>query len=224
MPASAWSDDYARLTREGHTVILVAIDNEPAGMLALADTIRPTAREAVAQFHRLGLKLAVLTGDQPEAARAIAEALSIGEVKARVRPEEKAAAVEAFKSKGEVVAMIGDGINDAPALATADIGIAIGAGADVAIEASDVTLMRDDLRVVADALSLSKQTLRTIRQNLIFAFVYNIIGIPVAAGVLYPLWGLLLNPMIASAAMALSSVSVVTNSLRLRRWKPSRDQ
>lgn len=222
LPADAWGPDYVRHQQEGHTVILVAIDHQAAGLLAISDTIRATSKEAISLFKQQGLSVALLTGDQPEAAHAIARTLSIPEVRAQVRPEEKAASVEASMADGSVTAMIGDGINDAPALAIADVGIAIGAGTDVAIEASDVTLMRDDLRVVADAIALSRQTMRTIRQNLFFAFIYNIIGIPVAAGLLYPIWGITLNPMIASAAMALSSVSVVTNSLRLRGWKPSR--
>lgn len=217
-----WGADHNRLQQAGHTVILVTIDHQAAGLLAISDTIRPTSEEAISLFKQQGLNVALLTGDQPRAAHAIAHALSIPEVHAQVRPEGKAATVEASMADGSVVAMIGDGINDAPALAIADVGIAIGAGTDVAIEASDVTLMRDDLRIVADAIALSRQSMRTIRQNLFFAFIYNIIGIPIAAGLLYPIWGIMLNPMIASAAMALSSVSVVTNSLRLRKWKPSR--
>lgn len=220
--SDTWGPDYARLQEAGHTVILVAINHQAAGLLAISDTIRPTSKEAISLFKQQALSVALLTGDQPKAAQAIARALSIPEVRAQVRPEEKAASVEASMSDGSVVAMIGDGINDAPALAIADVGIAIGTGTDVAIEASDVTLMRDDLRIVADTIALSRQSMRTIRQNLFFAFIYNIIGIPIAAGLLYPIWGITLNPMIASAAMALSSVSVVTNSLRLRSWKPSR--
>ena len=205
---------------QGSTIIAMGIDRQVAGFFAVSDTLRDTSREAITLLKSQNLQVAMLTGDQEEAAAHIAEALEIDDFRARVLPEDKASHVERYRREGERVAMIGDGINDAPALALADVGIALGAGTDVAIEASDVTLIRDDLRVVFDAISLSKKTLRTIRQNLFFAFIYNIIGIPIAAGILYPFWGVLLNPMIASAAMALSSVSVVTNSLRLRAWSP----
>ena len=168
----------------------------------------------------MGLKVAMITGDNAATARAMGEALGIDRVLAEVLPGDKAEEIQRLRAGGEVVAMVGDGINDAPALAAADIGIAIGAGTDVAIEASDITLMQEDLLGVPQAIRLSFATMRTIRQNLFWAFIYNIIGIPIAAGVLYPFWGILLNPEFAAAAMALSSVSVVSNSLRLRRtWR-----
>ena len=212
----------ATLHAEGHTEIFIAIDGHLAGIIAISDTIRPHATEAVTLFHEQHVNVTMLTGDQQHAAHHIAQQTRIDDVIAGVRPEGKAAAIETYREQGEVIAMVGDGINDAPALAAADVGIALGTGTDVAIETGDVTLIRDDLRTVTDALSLSRRTMRTIRQNLFFAFIYNIIGIPIAAGVLYPLWGILLNPMFASAAMALSSVSVVSNSLRLKKWKPRR--
>ncbi|MDQ7039663.1 MAG: heavy metal translocating P-type ATPase [Rhodothermus sp.] len=208
------------LAREGHTVVAVAVDGQPAGLLALADTIRPSAQTAIQALHHMGRRVAMITGDSETAARAVARRLGIDEVRANVLPQDKARAVATFQTEGHVVAMVGDGINDAPALAQADVGIAMGSGTDIAIEAGDVTLMRPDLRAVVDAFRLSARTLRTIKQNLFFAFIYNVLGIPIAAGVLYPFTGLLLNPMIAAAAMALSSVSVVTNSLRLRRFQP----
>jgi len=188
-------------------------------VLAIADTVRPTSKAAVKTLHDLGIRVAMITGDTEEAARAIAADVGIDEIRAGVRPEGKAQAIRDFQDQGYVVAMVGDGINDAPALAQADVGVAIGTGTDVAVETSDVTLMRDDLTAVAAAFRISGRTMRTIKQNLFFAFIYNIIGIPVAAGLLYPFFGLLLSPMIASAAMALSSVSVVTNSLRLRSMR-----
>jgi P-type Cu+ transporter len=186
-------------------------------VIAIADRIKPSAAAAVAQLRALGLDVAMVTGDQVATAQAIAAQAGIEHVVAGVLPEGKLEEIRRRQSRGEIVAMVGDGINDAPALAQADVGIAIGAGTDVAVEASDVTLMRDDLSAVAAAIRLSRVTMRTMRQNLFWAFVYNVIGIPVAAGVLYPAWGILLSPILASAAMAFSSVSVVTNSLRLRR-------
>ncbi len=213
-------EQVTALAAEGHTVVAVAVDGQPAGLLALADTIRPSAEAAIQALHRMDRRVAMITGDSETAARAVARRLGIDEIRANVLPQDKAAAVAAFQEEGHVVAMVGDGINDAPALAQADVGIAMGSGTDIAIEAGDVTLMRPDLRAVVDAFRLSARTLRTIKQNLFFAFIYNVLGIPIAAGVLYPFTGLLLNPMIAAAAMALSSVSVVTNSLRLRRFQP----
>jgi Cu+-exporting ATPase len=211
-----------RIAAEGRTPMLVAIDGKPAGVVAVADTIKPEAPAAVAALQRLGLEVVMITGDHRRTAEAVARQVGIERVLAEVLPEQKAAAVAQLQAERKKVAMVGDGINDAPALAQADVGIAIGTGTDVAIEASDITLIRGDLMGVVTAIELSQATMRTIKQNLFFAFVYNVLGIPVAAGVLYPLFGIMLSPVIASAAMALSSVSVVTNSLRLRGFRPHR--
>ncbi len=221
---AAWQRATAPLAAEGKAAVLVAIDGVPAGALAVADAVRPTSRAAVAALQALGMEVAMVTGDAEATARAVAREVGINHVEAGVLPGDKAEVVRRFQQQGRVVAMVGDGINDAPALAQADVGVAIGTGTDVAIEASDVTLMRDDLGAVADAFRLSRRTLRTIKQNLFFAFVYNVVGIPIAAGVLYPFLGLLLSPIIASGAMALSSVSVVTNSLRLRSFQLRKDR
>ncbi|MFY3745544.1 heavy metal translocating P-type ATPase [Anaeromyxobacter sp. Red801] len=207
------------LAAEGRTAVFAAVDGRLAGLLAVADELRPTSREAVARLRRMGLEVVMLTGDVRRSAEAVARAAGVERVVAGVLPEGKVAEVERLQAEGRVVAMVGDGINDAPALARAEIGIAMGSGTDVALEAADVTLMRPDLRAVADAIALSRRTMRTMRQNLFWAFAYNVVGIPVAAGVLFPAFGLMLSPVLASAAMAFSSVSVVTNSLRLRRFR-----
>jgi Cu+-exporting ATPase len=221
---AAWSVDPAplagdaeRLAGEGRTPMFVAIDGALAGLIAVADPIKPTSRDAVRRLHALGLEVVMLTGDNRRTAEAVARDAGIDRVVAEVLPDGKVAEVRRLQGEGRVVAMVGDGINDAPALAQADVGIAIGSGADVAVEAADVALMRGDLAGVARAIELSRRTMRTMRQNLFWAFVYNVVGIPVAAGVLYPAFGILLSPILASAAMAFSSVSVVSNSLRLRR-------
>jgi Cu+-exporting ATPase len=206
-----------RLAGEGKTPMYVAIDGELAGLLAVADPIKPTSREAVARMKKMGLDVVLLTGDNRRTAETIAQQAGIGRVVAGVLPEGKVEEIRRLQEQGAVVAMVGDGINDAPALALADVGIAIGTGTDIAVEASDVTLMRGDLTGVPAAIALSRRTMRVMKQNLFWAFIYNVVGIPIAAGALYPAFGLLLSPILASAAMAGSSVSVVANSLRLRR-------
>ena len=208
-----------RLAEEGKTPLWVAIDGKLAGVVAIADTIKPTSIQAVLQMHAEGLRVVMLTGDNERTARAIARAAGIDEVIAGVLPAGKVDAIKRLQERHHVVAMVGDGVNDAPALAQADVGLTMASGSDIAMEAGDVTLMRSDLTGVAAAIALSRGTMRVMRQNLFWAFIYNVIGIPLAAGALYPVFGLLLSPVIASAAMALSSFSVVTNSLRLRRLK-----
>lgn len=212
------ADAAARLADEGKTATYAAVDGALAGVVAVADPVRPTSRAAIAELRAMGLDVVMLTGDHRRTAEAVARAAGIDRVVAGVLPEGKVAEVERLQGTGAVVAMVGDGINDGPALARADVGIAIGTGTDVAVEAADVALMRGDLAGVADAIRLSRRTMRTMRQNLFWAFAYNVVGIPIAAGVLFPAFGLLLSPILASAAMAFSSVSVVGNSLRLRRW------
>ena len=217
---AAFSERADALASEGKTVVYTAQNKNMIGLIALADVPKESAKKAVAGLKNRGLKVAMVTGDNAGTARSIASQLGIEYVMADVLPGRKAEEIQKLHAQGDVVAMVGDGINDAPALAAADVGIAIGSGTDVAIEAADITLIRDDLNVVPEAISLSLSTMRVIRQNLFWAFIYNIIGIPIAAGVLYPAFGILLNPEFAAAAMAFSSVSVVSNSLRLKRvWK-----
>lgn len=208
--------EATQLSDAGRTPMFVARDGALAGLLAVADPIKESSRAAIQRMHALGLEVVMLTGDTERTARAIAKEAGIERVVAGVLPDGKVAEVKRLQAEGKVVAMVGDGINDAPALAQADIGMAIGTGTDIAAEAADVVLMRGDLRAAGQAIELSRRTMATMKQNLFWAFIYNVIGIPVAAGVLYPAFGLLLTPVLASAAMAFSSVSVVTNSLRLR--------
>ncbi|UJL38039.1 copper-exporting P-type ATPase CopA [Pantoea agglomerans] len=215
--------EIARLTQQGATPVLLAEQGQLTGLIALRDQLRPESGAALKRLHQQGFRLIMLTGDHENTARAIAAEVGIDEVIAGVMPEGKAAAIEQLQQQGRRVAMVGDGINDAPALAQADVGIAMGSGSDVAVETAGITLMRADLNSVADALALSSATLRNIRQNLFGAFIYNSIGIPVAAGVLYPLTGTLLSPIVAGAAMALSSITVVSNANRLLRYRPPRE-
>ena len=213
-------DAADELAAGGKTPVLVAIDGRPAAVVAIADTLKVGSIEAVAELHRLGLEVAMLTGDNETTARAIARQAGVDRVLADVRPDEKAAQVKRLQAEGKLVAMVGDGINDAPAIAQADVGIAIGTGTDIAIESGSVTLMSGDLRALVTAISLSRATMRNIKQNLFWAFAYNVALIPLAAGLFYPLTGILLDPIFAAAAMALSSVTVVSNALRLRRFRP----
>ncbi|HSD11901.1 MAG TPA: HAD-IC family P-type ATPase, partial [Candidatus Binatia bacterium] len=214
--AGALAKTAASMRADGETVMLVAVDGRPAGLIGVADPIKETTREAVAALHEEGVRIVMVTGDNRATAEAVARKLGIDEVVAEVLPEAKAAVVKRFQEQGRFVAMAGDGINDAPALAQAEVGIAMGTGADVAMESAGVTLVKGDLRAIVRARRLSRATVRNIRQNLFFAFVYNSLGVPIAAGALYPMFGILLNPMFAAAAMSLSSVSVIANALRLR--------
>jgi len=216
-----FTDAIDTLAAKARTPVLVAVDGHPAALLGLADPIKPSAVGAVRQLRKMGLRLILVTGDIRKAAIAVGGEVGIDEIEPQMLPAGKVEVIRRLQQEGHRVAMVGDGINDAPALATADVGIAIGTGTDVAIDAADILLMRGDLKPLVASLELARRTLRTIRQNLFWAFAYNVIGIPLAAGVLYPLSGLLLSPVFASAAMAVSSVTVVANSLRLRRFKPT---
>ena len=210
----------ARLEKLGKTVVWLAIDGKVQALLAISDVLKPSSASVVHTLQRLGLEVVMLTGDNQQTAEAIAREVKISRVFAEVRPDQKAAYIQKLQSEGKRVAMVGDGINDAPALAQADVGIAIGTGTDVAIAASDITLISGDLQGIVTAIQLSRATMRNIRQNLFFAFIYNVAGIPIAAGILFPVFGWLLNPIVAGGAMAFSSVSVVTNALRLRNFQP----
>ncbi|MGH9320936.1 MAG: heavy metal translocating P-type ATPase [Vicinamibacteria bacterium] len=215
--SAPFSEEAEALRREGQTVVFGVADGKPAGLLGIADPIKPSTKEAIELLHREGLAIHMLTGDNRTTADAVGRKLGIDRIEAEVLPDQKAGYVERLQSEGHKVAMAGDGINDAPALARADVGIAMGTGTDIAIESADITLVKGDLRGIVRARRLSRRTMRNIRQNLFFAFVYNALGVPVAAGVLYPWFGILLSPMIASAAMTFSSVSVILNALRLRK-------
>ena len=207
------------LQAEGQTAIFVAINGKAAGIITVSDPIKASTPEAIAQLHKLGLKIIMLTGDNERTANAVAKTLGLDQVAAGVEPKDKSERIQQLRQQGQIVAMAGDGINDAPALAAANVGIAMGTGTDVAMESAGITLVKGDLRGIARAITLSRSMMRNIRQNLFFAFAYNALGIPLAAGLLYPFFGLLLSPVIAGAAMSLSSVSVIANALRLRRAK-----
>jgi Cu+-exporting ATPase len=214
---SQYYEQINTIEEEGSTVVYAAIDGKPAGVIGISDMIKPSSVEAISRLKKMGLQTALLTGDSEKTARFVASELGIDTVIAEVLPHEKSLEIEKLQKDGKVVAMVGDGVNDAPALALADIGIAMGSGSDIAIEAADITIVGGDPVKAAEAVNLSRQTVKIIYQNFFWAFIYNIIGIPIAAGVLYPLWGILLQPVYASMAMAFSSVSVVTNSLRLKK-------
>jgi P-type Cu+ transporter len=217
--AAALMHKAEELRRDGQTVILVAVDGNAAGLIGISDSIKASAAQSLLDLKREGVRLVMLTGDSRATAQAVAKTLGIEEFEAEVLPDKKAEAVQRLQKEGRTVAMAGDGINDAPALAQADVGIAMGTGTDVAMESGGVTLVKGDLAGIVRARKLSRATMRNIRQNLFFAFIYNSLGVPIAAGVLYPFFGLLLSPILAAAAMSLSSVSVITNSLRLRQVK-----
>jgi len=216
IPLDSLDERAKSLESDGQTVMFVARSGKAAGLIAVADPVKATTPEAIEQLHRQKIRLVMLTGDSRATAEAVARKLGIDEVHASVLPEQKSEIVKRLQAEGHIVAMAGDGVNDAPALTQANVGIAMGTGTDVAIESAGITLLKGDLRGIARARALSRATMRNIRQNLFFAFVYNSVGIPVAAGVLYPFFGVLLSPIIASAAMTFSSVSVITNALRLR--------
>ena len=213
------ADEAERLRRDGATAMFLAVNGKPAGLIAVADPVKPTTHAALQALAKDGVRVVMLTGDNRTTAQAVAAKLGITEVEAEVLPDQKSAVIEKLTREGRIVAMAGDGVNDAPALAAAQVGIAMGTGSDVAIESAGVTLLKGDLNGIVKARALSAAVMRNIRQNLFFAFLYNSAGVPIAAGILYPVFGLLLSPIIAAAAMALSSVSVVSNALRLRRVK-----
>jgi Cu+-exporting ATPase len=219
IPLGQLQEKAEKLQEEGQTVVFVAVDGQAVGLLAVADPLKSSASQAVRLLHKEGLQLILLTGDSQKAAEAVARKLGIDQVIAQVVPGEKAEVIAKLKAEGRRVAMAGDGINDAPALALADVGIAMGTGTDVAMESAGVTLVKGDLLGILRARALSRATLRNIKQNLFWAFAYNILGVPLAAGVLYPFFGLLLSPIFAAAAMSFSSLSVVANALRLYRLR-----
>jgi Cu2+-exporting ATPase/Cu+-exporting ATPase len=210
-----------KLKEEGKTLAIVEINGAKAGVIAMSDTVKDEAKQAIGSLHKKGVKVIMLTGDHEAAAQYIAKQAGIDRVIAGVLPNEKASKIKELQADGTVVAMAGDGINDAPALMQADIGIAMATGTDIAIESAGITLLHGDISKISKAIDLSRATMRTVKQNLFWAFIYNVVGIPVAAGLLYPIWGVVLNPIFAGLAMAGSSVSVVTNSLRLKTKKLS---
>ena len=208
------------LANDGKTPMFVAVDGKAAGIIAVADTVKEDSKEAIAALHQMGIEVVMITGDNRRTAEAIARQVGVDRVLAEVLPEDKAHNVHLLQAEGKKVAMVGDGINDAPALAQADVGLAIGTGTDVAIEASDITLIKGSLKGVVTAIEVSRATMRNIKQNLVGAFIYNTLGVPIAMGVLFPFFGLLLSPLLAGAAMAFSSVTVVSNANRLRSFRP----
>lgn len=213
-------EKMAKLEDDGKTAMILAIEKNIIGVIAVADTLKEYSKEAVEMLHKMGKKIAIITGDNQRVAEAIARQIGVDKILAEVLPQEKSAEIKKLQSEGDIVAMVGDGINDAPALAQADLGIALGSGTDVAMETGEIVLIKDDLRDVVIAIDLSRYTLKKIKQNLFWAFFYNIVGIPIAAGILYPFTGWLLNPSIAAAAMAFSSVSVISNALLMKGYKP----
>jgi Cu+-exporting ATPase len=219
LPMDALQEQAEDLRRNGQTVIFVAVDGRPAGLIGVADPIKPSTEQVLRNLTADGLRIVMLTGDSRSTAKAVAAKLGIDDFEAEILPDQKSEVVRRLQKEGRIVAMAGDGINDAPALAQADVGIAMGTGTDVAIESAGVTLVKGDLAGIVRARKLSRATMRNIRQNLFFAFIYNLLGVPIAAGVLYPFFGWLLSPIFAAAAMSFSSVSVITNSLRLRNAK-----
>ena len=208
------------MRQNGQTVMFVVVDDKVAGLIGVADTVKPNAAQAIQELRKEGLRIVMLTGDAKTTADAVGKTLGIDEIIAGVLPDQKAATIKKLQAEGRVVAMTGDGVNDAPALAQAQVGIAMGTGADVAMKSAGVTLLKGDLSGIVRARRISEATLRNIKLGLFVAFIYNLLGVPIAAGVLYPFIGLLLSPMIAAAAMSFSSVSVIANALRLRRLKP----
>ena len=217
--ASWFEVEAEKLRNEGQTVMLIAVNDKLAGLLSVADPIKESARDAIQQLRAADIRIVMLTGDNQTTANAVGHQLGITDIFAEVLPDQKSAVIKQLQADGKIVAMAGDGINDAPALAQAQVGIAMGTGTDVALESAGITLIKGDLRGILRARKLSQATMRNIRQNLFFAFVYNLLGVPLGAGALYPVFGLLLSPMIASGAMTFSSVSVISNALRLRKLK-----
>jgi P-type Cu+ transporter len=221
IPLDGLDERASQLAGEGKTAMYVAIDGRPAGVVAVADTVKEDSRAAIQALAAMGLEVVMMTGDNERTGKAIARQVGIERVLAEVLPQDKAFNVQKLQLEGKTVAMVGDGINDAPALAQAHVGFAIGTGTDVAIAASDITLIKGSLRGVVTAIQISRATMRNVYQNLAGAFVYNVLGLPVALGLLYPFFGLLLSPLLAALAMSFSSVTVITNANRLKRWRPT---